>query len=80
MNTYGIVLFYTNSASMRAEKVLSEEKLNVKLIPTPRDLSSDCGVALRFDWDQLDRVRTLMNAKGVENAGIHKISDNLSPN
>ena len=72
MNTYGVVLFYTNSASMRAEKLLSQDNLSVKLIPTPRELSSDCGVALRFDWDQAERVKNLMDAACVENAGIHE--------
>ena len=72
-NTYGVVLFYTNSASIRAEKILLQDNLLVKLIPTPRGLSSDCGVALRFDWDQAERVKTLMDAACVENAGIHEM-------
>ncbi len=72
-DTYGVVLFYTNSASIRAEKILRQENLTVKLIPTPRELSSDCGVALRFDWDQAERVRTSMDAAHVENAGIHEM-------
>ena len=73
MNTYGVVLFYTTSAAMRAEKVLRKGELTVKLIPTPRELSSDCGIALRFDWDQVDNVDALLDAAGVEIAGIHQI-------
>ena len=72
-DTYGVVLFYTNSASIRAEKILRQENLTVKLIPTPRELSSDCGVALRFDWDQAEHVKALMDAARVENAGIHEM-------
>ena len=71
--TYGVVLFYTNSASIRAEEILRREKLSVKLIPTPRELSSNCGVALRFDWDQAERVKASMDAASVENAGIHEM-------
>ena len=73
MNTYGVVLFYTTSAAMRAEKVLRKGELTVKLIPTPRELSSDCGIALRFDWDQVDNVDALLDAAGVEIAGIHQV-------
>jgi len=73
IDTYGVVLFYTNSASIRAEKILRQADLTVKLIPTPRELSSDCGVALRFHWDQAEHVKTLMDAACVEDAGIHEM-------
>jgi len=73
MSTYGVVLFYTTSAAMRAEKTLKKNNLDVKLIPTPRKLSSDCGVALRFDRDQAERVRHLLGEARVETAGIHPI-------
>lgn len=69
----GVVLFYTTSAAIRAEKVLLKNGLEVKLIPTPRELSSDCGIALRFDWDQAETVSALLAAAGVEIAGIHPV-------
>lgn len=46
---YGYVLFYTSAAAFRAEKLsLAAGIPGARLIPTPRELSSDCGVALRF--------------------------------
>lgn len=33
---------------MKAEKILKLHKLEVLLIPVPRQLSSDCGLAIRF--------------------------------
>ena len=73
MNIYGVVLFYTTSAAMRAEKILMKENLAVKLIPTPRELSSDCGIALRFDWKQAESARNALDEARVETAGIHQI-------
>ena len=52
MTEYGVVLFHTTSSVMRAEKLLAKEGYTVKLVPTPRQFSSDCGIALRFDWHQ----------------------------
>ncbi len=69
----GVVLFHTNSAALRAEKKLIAGGLTVKLIPTPRELSSDCGIALRFDWSQADRVRALLEAAHVQTEAIHRI-------
>ena len=71
MTQYGVVLFYINSAVMRAEKLLLKEKLPIKLIPTPREFSSDCGIALRFEWAQQEQVKSLLSDAGVEIAAIH---------
>ncbi len=56
---------------MQAEAVLMRAGLAVKLIPTPRELSSDCGIALRFDWSQDELVQSLLNKARVETAGVH---------
>ncbi len=73
MNSYGVVLFHTSSSAMQAEAVLVRAKLPVKMIPTPRDLSSDCGIALRFDWCQNEQVQALLNKARVEIAGVHRM-------
>ncbi|MFB0533395.1 MAG: DUF3343 domain-containing protein [Anaerolineae bacterium] len=67
------MLFNSTSAAIRAEKLTQEAGLKVKLIPVPRQLSSDCGLSLRFEWDQADAVRSVLEAKGVETQGIRRI-------
>lgn len=71
MTQYGVVLFHTTSSAMRAEKVLMKEGYSIKLIPTPRELSSDCGIALRFDWARCEEIRSALSAVGVEFNTIH---------
>jgi len=71
---YGVVLFFTSSAALRSEKLLLERGLTVKLIPTPREFSSDCGMALRFDWSDAQRVRALLNSANVETSSIRKLN------
>ena len=68
---YGVVLFHTTSSVMRAEKLLIKEGYSIKLIPTPREFSSDCGIALRFEWAQQEQVKSLLSDAGVEIAAIH---------
>jgi hypothetical protein len=70
----GVVLFHTTTSALRAEKILQKDGLTVKLIPTPRELSSDCGIALRFDWDDRERVAAGLAAAGVEHE-IHKLNN-----
>lgn len=73
MAEWGVVLFYSTSHAIRAEKVLTGAGLRVKMIPTPRQLSSDCGMALRFDPDIRSGVAAVLEENGVPLSGIHEI-------
>ena len=73
MNDYGVVLFYTTSAALRSEKVSKGAGFTVKLVPVPRQFSSDCGIALRFDWSQNDQLRRTLEKAHLEIAGIHEL-------
>lgn len=73
MSEYSVVLFHSTSHAIRAEKVLKQAGVVHKMIPTPRQLSSDCGMALRFDRADEEKVaRTLAEHKVTIN-GIHTI-------
>lgn len=73
MTDYGVVLFHTTSSALRAEKILIKKGYAVKLIPTPRELSSDCGIALRFDWSRREQVNSALDVAGVEIDSIHPL-------
>lgn len=59
---------------MQAEAEATYAGLSARLIPAPRELSSDCGVALLFEWSARERLDGLLTAAGVEVAGIHEYS------
>jgi hypothetical protein len=63
---YGVVLFFGTQGALRAEKVLKKAGHEVKLIPTPRQLSSDCGVALRFPWLEFKQVHDFLTSAHVD--------------
>jgi len=73
MNTFGVVLFHTTTAALRSEKTLKNAGFVVKLIPVPRELSSDCGIALRFDWASSEQVKKALEEAYVEIAGVHQL-------
>ena len=70
---FSVVLFYSTSAAIRAEKLIQQQGLKVKLIPVPRHLSSDCGVCLRFDNNDVEGIRTILKTKEIEYDGIHRM-------
>jgi hypothetical protein len=73
MSAQGVALFHTTSAALRAEKLAQKADIAGKLIPTPRQFSSDCGIALRFDWSRVDQVKAILEMARVEIAGIHPL-------
>ncbi len=62
----GVVLFHTTTSALRAEKILQKAGLTVKLIPTPRELSSDCGIALRLELSDRAEVEERLTDAGLE--------------
>ena len=73
MSQYGVVLFHTTSSALRSEKVLQHAGLTTKLIPTPRQFSSDCGLSLRFAWADAHRVQSVLHEAQVELAGVYPL-------
>ena len=73
MSTFGVVLVHTTSAAMRSERVLLQAGLSVKLVPTPRQFSSECGIAVRFAWEQVELVKTLLAAARVGVSSIRPL-------
>jgi len=68
---WSVVLFHSTSSAIRAESLALQAGIEVKLIPVPRRLSSDCGVCLRVVSGDLDRVRQLLERSLVEYDSIH---------
>jgi hypothetical protein len=75
MSDNGIVLFPTTSAALRAEKMVLAAGLTAKLVPTPRHLSSDCGIALRVGWSDAERTQHLLAEARVPTEGVFKLGD-----
>lgn len=60
---YSVVLFYSVSGALRAERLIKEAGITCKLIPVPRHLSSDCGLCLRFRTEDEERIREVLKGK-----------------
>ena len=73
MASYGVVLVHTTAAAMRGEAVLHRAGLTVKLIPVPRNLSSDCGLAIRIASEDREQVLAVLTRERVEIAGVHEL-------
>ncbi len=67
----GLISFFASHHAIRAEAVLKRNGLVVQLIPGPKDLSPNCGVALRFEYALRENVLAMLAAKSVRIDGVH---------
>jgi Protein of unknown function (DUF3343) len=67
-----VVSFFASEHAMRAERAFERASLPARLVPGPREVSPNCGVAVAFLWEQEPRViRTLTEAK-IRYEAIHR--------
>jgi hypothetical protein len=58
-----VLLFHSVSQALLAEKVLKRESIPHKVIPVPRQISSDCGVCIRFDPGEQEKITSALAGK-----------------
>jgi len=60
---------------IKGEKILRREGLTIDVIPVPREISSDCGMALEFSCPDRDRVEQLLADEGAVVVGIFRLQE-----
>ncbi|MHC4184005.1 MAG: DUF3343 domain-containing protein [Planctomycetota bacterium] len=68
-----VVTFHSTHYALKSERVLKKAKYNIKLVPVPRQFSSNCGLALQFECDRTDEFMDLFKKNRVEIEALHKM-------
>ncbi len=61
-----IILFHSTNYAIWAQTLLKENGIECKMIPVPRDLSSDCGYCVRTSSENIEQAEKLLNENDVE--------------
>lgn len=74
----GQLLAVFNSAHrvMKAENILKKCGIAILLIPAPRALSTDCGLAIRYDGELYDNVLQALTSEKLLPAAIYRKESN----
>ncbi len=67
----GVISFFGSYYTLRAESVLKKAGYDVRLIPGPRAISPNCGIALRFDYERRDAAAAVLEQSSVQYEAIH---------
>ena len=67
-----IITFESVHYVMRAEKLLKQNGYEVRLIPVPRKISSDCGMALKLFCDDVQEVKGFLEENRARPESFHE--------
>lgn len=71
---YTLITFESTHHAMAAEEVFKVEEMDFKTIPTPREVSHSCGLALLLALEDLQRVKNIIEEKNVSIDGLFKFT------
>ena len=70
-----IAIFHSIHRVLKAEKILKQAGVEFPLIPVPRQLTSDCGLALRFAPAASDSLLGILAEADLLPAELHQRID-----
>lgn len=70
---YCVVTFDITQHALIFEKLLKENKLGVKLMPVPRELSSSCGSAAYVSCDEKEKILDVCKAEEIPIDQFHEL-------
>ena len=69
---FAVATFHSTHAVLKAEKILKDAGLaGVRLVPVPSQVSSDCGVTVRFAAADAARTAELLRPRADDLQGLY---------
>lgn len=60
-----VAIFNSIHRVMKAERLLKDRRLPILVIPAPRSVNTDCGLAIRYGTDARDEVERVLSENGL---------------
>ena len=70
-----VAIFHSIHRVLKAEKILKQAEVDFLLIPVPRQLTSDCGLALRFSPEAKENLLGVLASAELPPVEIFQRSD-----
>ena len=67
-----VITFDSTHKAIKTEKI-TKEKLDVELIPTPREISASCGLSLKFKEEQLEDLMEILKDTDKDGMVIYQV-------
>ena len=78
--TYGVTTYKSTHHTIQAEGIFKENGISFRTIPTPREITVSCGLAIIFALDDLPKVKDMINSSEINIDSIYKYTKSESGN
>ena len=73
---YCLITFATTSYALKAERILKEADADFMMIPTLREISSSCGLSVKFLPEQLEEYASELEKGQVPIESVYRVQKN----
>jgi hypothetical protein len=60
-----IITFQSTHQVLKTEKLLQKEGVDFDIIPVPKEISSDCGMAIRVEMESIKRIEGILEKNTI---------------
>ena len=68
---YSYIVFPSTHEAIRAEKILQSYGAVFTIVPTPRSITTSCGISVRFDPAEEKAFKHILDEHEVQTDGIY---------
>ena len=68
-----VISFNSTHHAIKGEKLFKEHNLNIKMMPTPREITASCGLSIRFEEEDLEEVQSTIDSSDLSIKGIYEM-------
>ncbi|MBE6067358.1 MAG: DUF3343 domain-containing protein [Clostridium lundense] len=70
MTQYYVLVFKNTLDSIKAEKFLKENSINMTIMPTPTGITQSCGISIKINPDDIDKIKELIKENKLTTKAI----------
>ena len=77
---FGVITFKSTNHAIKGESVFKNENIKFRTIPTPREVTHSCGLAIKFELKDIDLAKKIVEENNLDIEGIFKVIKNSKGN
>lgn len=77
---YGVATFKSTHHTIQAEGFFKNRDISFKTIPTPREITRSCGLAIVFTLDDLEGVREMIDSSEINIDSLYEYTKSKEGN
>ncbi|QAT60089.1 MULTISPECIES: DUF3343 domain-containing protein [Tissierellales] len=71
--SFGVIAFNSTSHAIKGEKIFKNQNLKIKTIPTPQEITANCGLSILFDLGDKETIYSIIKDNNLEIKGMYKL-------